>query len=79
MILTDEQKEEIKPHIDSIKEMGENELELFMQKWHRAKEDLDTTVFKWVLGVAEDRQAELKKQNSFGSEVEFAAIKPGDY
>lgn len=78
MILTDEQLEEIKPYVDSIKEMGENELELFKQKWHGAKEDLEPAIFKWVLGVADDRLIELKKQMNFGHEVESSEVKPGE-
>lgn len=66
MILNRQQKEEIQKNVAKIENMGGQQLEAFAQKWHMAKEDLDPSVFSWILGVMDDKQAEFKKQKAFG-------------
>ena len=78
MILDKDQKKQIKENTTKLESMGEQELEAFAQKWHMAKEDLDISVFSWVLKVIDDKQAELKKLDGIDKMAVSSEFKDGD-
>lgn len=74
MILNDQQKKQIKKHIYEIDEMGKQELHGFVRDLYLAKEDLDKTVFKWVLRACDIKEAELQEITEYSPEVVLSAV-----
>lgn len=78
MILNNQQKTEIKKHIYSIDKMDKQELHKFAQEWYLAKEDLDSTVFKWVQRAIDLKEAELQEIGDVSVMVVMSEMGEGD-
>jgi len=72
------QEAEIKKHIVKINTMTFNELRSCCQKWHLAEQDLDETVFKWVLRGMDVKMAELMERADISPLVILSDLRAGE-
>jgi len=76
--MTDTQKAEIKKHIVKINTMSLDELRSYCQKWHLAEQDLDETVFKWVLRGMDIKMSELMERADISPLVILSELRVGE-
>ena len=58
--------------------MDKQELHKFAQEWYLAKEDLDSTVFKWVQRAIDLKEAELQEIGDVSVMVVMSEMGEGD-
>lgn len=75
MKVNKKQKAEIEKHLIKISTMGKQELLLYAQKFHMAKQDLDQTVFKWVARGFDVQLMHLQEVSNQSAKVVMSELK----
>ena len=78
MILTKAQINKIEDEIYKIDKFGFHALQDYVQKLYMSKEDLDPTVFEWIIKATDIQMAMIMERTEVGCEVVMSELRVGE-